>query len=129
LLARVVGWLGTPEAGLAALNLIGDNAGPPVPNDTWKQIEATFVEHRPYGKDTNAYTLVPRSSNDVRAKLFEMATKDKYRGKAASSLLGQIEVWRLERGRPNGEPRNPDATCESSWPPITDVTENVARVS
>jgi len=49
-----------------------------------------------------------------------MATKDNRRKKSASSLLAQIEVWRLEYGRPNGEPRNPDIECESSWPTEAD---------
>ena len=119
LLARVVSWLGTPEASLAALNLINDNATPAVPYETWKQLEAAFVEHKPYGRDTNAYTLTPRSANDVRERLFEMSTRDKNRMKCASSLLAQIEVWRLEHGRPNGEPRSLDVKCESSWPTVT----------
>jgi hypothetical protein len=118
LLARVISKVGTPEADLAALNLIDDNASPPVPYETWKQIEAAFVEHKPHGKDTNVYTLAPRSSNKVRARLFEMATTDERRMKSASSLLGQIDVWRVEHGRPNGEPRSLAVECESSWPTV-----------
>jgi hypothetical protein len=118
LLARVISWLGTPEAGLAALKLIDDNAIPTVPYETWKQIENAFVEHKPYGKDTNSYQLAPRSSNDVRTRLFEMATNDKQRMKSAAALLGQIEVWRLEHGRPDGEPRSVEVERESSWPAV-----------
>jgi len=37
LLAKVVGWLGTPDAALSALNLLDDEATPQIPYDTWKQ--------------------------------------------------------------------------------------------
>jgi hypothetical protein len=118
LLARVISWLGTEEAELAALNLIDDYSIPTVPYETWKQIENAFVEHKPYGKDRNSYQLAPRSSNDVRTRLFEMATNDKQRMKSAAALLGQIEVWRLEHGRPDGEPRSVEVEYESSWPAV-----------
>jgi HEAT repeat protein len=114
LLAKVVGMLGTTEAILAGLNLIDDTSAPPVPYDIWKQLELTFVEHKSVNPESNAYTPAPRSSNPIRSRLFEMATTDARRGKAASSLLGQIEVWRLEYGRPSGEPRNPDVECKGS---------------
>lgn len=125
----MISWLGTPEAGLAALNLINDDAKPPVLYETWKQIETAFVEHKPHGKDTSSYTLAPRSSNDVRARLFEMATNDKQRMKSASALLAQIEVWRLEHGRPNGEPRSLEVESEPSLPtvPVARLRPDVAR--
>ncbi len=115
LLANVVGMLGTTEAIVAGLNLIDDSHGAPVPYDIWKQLEATFVEHKAVSADSNAYTLAPRSANPIRSRLFEMATTDERRKKAASSILAQIEVWRLEYGRPNGEPRNPDPELKSCW--------------
>jgi hypothetical protein len=115
-LAKIMSMLGTTESILAGLNLIDDSAPPPVPYEIWKQLEVTFVEHKSVSPESNAYTPAPRSSNPIRSRLFEMATTDARRKKAASSLLGQIEVWRLEYGRPNGEPRNPDVECVSSWP-------------
>jgi hypothetical protein len=118
LLAKLVSWLGTAEAALAGLNLIDDNASPPVLRDTWKQIEATFVEHKPYEGRANTYTLLPRSSNEVRVRLSEMAIKDKDRMKSALTLLGQIEIWRLEYGRPNGEPRSLEVESASAWPTV-----------
>lgn len=124
LLAKVVGMLGTTEAILAGLNLIDDTAVPPVPYDIWKQLEATFVEHKIVSTVSNAYTPAPRSANPIRSRLFAMATTDARRKKAASSLLGQIEVWRLEYGRPNGEPRNPDVECVRSWPTGADFAVN-----
>ena len=129
LLAKVVAMLGTTEAILAGLNLIDDTAGPPVPYEIWKRLEATFVEHKAVNAESNAYTAAPRSANPIRSRLFEMATTDAHRKKAASSLLGQIEVWRLEYGRPNGEPRNPDAECRCSWPSEADLDGENSQVS
>lgn len=113
LLAKVVAWLGTPEAVIASLDLLDDGAERSIPYDTWKQFEDAFVERKPYGKDTNSYTLAPRSSNEVRERLLEMSQHDKRRAKSAAALLKQIEVWRLEHGRPLGEPRSVGMECES----------------
>jgi hypothetical protein len=44
-----------------------------------------------------------------------MANHDAKRRKSAFALLGQIEEWCLERGRPTGKPRHPD--FQSSAPP------------
>jgi hypothetical protein len=46
-----------------------------------------------------------------------MALEDRKRRKSAFMLLGQIEQWRLEHGRPTGEPRHPDLASGQSWPP------------
>jgi hypothetical protein len=118
LLAKLVSFLGTIEAAVAGLNLIDDNASPPVLRDTWKQIEAAFVEHKPHEERANTYTLLPRSSNEVRVRLSAMANDDKDRMKSARALLGQIEVWRLEYGRPNGEPRSLEIESASAWPTV-----------
>jgi hypothetical protein len=131
LLAKVMAWLGTPDAALSALNLLDDEATPQIPYDTWKQMEDAFVERKPYGKDTNSYTLSPRSSNEVRVRLFEMSKQDKFRAKAAAGLLAQIEAWRLEHGRPAGEPRSVEVECESSWPtvPVTELQPDSVKVN
>jgi hypothetical protein len=130
LLAKVMEWLGTADAALSALNLLDDEATPQIPYDTWKQMEAAFVERKPYGKDTNSYTLSPRSSNEVRIRLFEMSKQDKFRAKAAASLLAQIEAWRLEHGRPAGEPRSVEVECESPWPavPVSELQPDGSKV-
>ena len=117
LLSKVIGWLGTPAAVSAGLNLIDDNASPSLPYEIWKQLEDAFVEQRPSRQRQNMYTLVARTSNAISAKLFEMVTKDARRKKAAFSLLGQIEEWRLEYGKPNGEPRHPAFGSVDPWPP------------
>ena len=118
LLAKVVGQLGNVEAVAAGLDLIDDAASTPVPYEIWKQLEDAFVERRPHGENQNTFTLEPRSSNAIRAKLLEMATKDERRRKSALKLLAQIEEWRLEYGRPTGEPRHPAFESGEPWPPM-----------
>ena len=118
LLSKVVASLDSAEATLAGLNLMDDNATPPLPYEIWKQIEGVFVEHRPQGKDSNVYTLAPRSSNAIRDKILQLASNDVRRKKEALSLLGQIELWRLQYGRPLGERRNPTLGSGLPWPPI-----------
>lgn len=114
----------------AGLNLIDDNASPPMLRDTWKQIEAAFVEHKPHEGRANTYTLLPRSFNEVRARLFEMAQNDKDRMKSARNLLGQIEVWRLEYGRPNGEPRSLEVERPEIFKAVQDLkTDKVPFVN
>jgi hypothetical protein len=107
LLGKIMALLGTTEAISAALNLIDDAVPHSLPYEVWKKIEETFVEHEAVSGNPYAYIPAPRSSNSIRNRLFHMATTDERRKGGASSLLAQIEVWRLEYGRPNGEPRNP----------------------
>ena len=116
--AKVMDWLGTPEALAANLNLISDAHSSPVPQGVWNQLERTFVEQRPYGQDPNVYTQHARASNESRRRLFHMALHDPDRCESASMLLGEIEVWRLEYGRPTGEPRHPDLASGQPWPPL-----------
>ena len=48
-----------------------------------------------------------------------MILNDKSRGRSAFTLLGQIEVWRLEYGKPSNEPRHPAFDSGEAWPPFT----------
>lgn len=121
LLAQVVGQLGDVKAVSAGLNLIDDTVSTPVPYGVLRQLEDAFVERRPHGESRGIYTLGPRSSNAIRARLFEMATKDEPRKKSALRLLGQIEEWRLEYGRPAGEPRHPAFDLGEPWPRMPEV--------
>jgi cation transport regulator ChaC len=116
LLTKVMNFLGTPEALLAALSLIDDRAQPPYEYDTWEQLENAFVEKKPYGERQGTYTLAARAANEVRLRLFGMLD-DPRRKRSAFSLLGQIEEWRLEHGRPLGEPRHPAFGSGGRWPP------------
>ena len=116
LLAEVVGQLGDVDAISAGLSLIDDTVSMPVPHGILKQLEGAFVERRPHGENQATYTLEPLSSNVIRTKLFEMATEDERRKRSALRLLGQIEEWRLEHGRPVGEPRHPAFDSGEPWP-------------
>jgi hypothetical protein len=116
-LSKVMDSLGTPEALAANLSLIDDARPLPIPQGIWDQLKGAFVERRPYGQNANVFTEHPRASNKLRARLFRMATEDKKRRKSAFMLLGQIEEWRLEHGRPTGEPRHPNLASGQSWPP------------
>ena len=116
-LSKVMGWLGTPDALAANLNLIDDARPSPVPQGIWDQLKSAFVERRPYGQSPNTFTQHARASNELRVRLFRMAIGDEKRRKSAFMLLGQIEEWRLEHGRPTGEPRHPDLASGQSWPP------------
>lgn len=116
-LSKVMGSLGTPETLAANLNLIDDARPSPVPQGIWDQLKSAFVERRPYGENSNGFTEHARVSNELRVRLFRMAIEDEQRRKSAFMLLGQIEEWRLEYGRPTGEPRHPDIASGQLWPP------------
>ena len=117
-LSKVLGWFGTPEALVADLNLIDDAKPSPVPQGVWDQLESAFVERQPYEQDPEVFTVHARASNELRARLLRMALEDSNRRKSAFMLLGQIEIWRLEHGRPTDEPRHPDLASGQSWPPM-----------
>lgn len=118
LLADVVARLGTGEALIAGLDLIHDQAMPAVPYELLRGIENVFLERRPYGGSGHAYTLEPRAANEIKSRLFAMVLNDNIRRRSAWALLGQIESWRLEYGRPSGEPRHPALDSGTPWPPI-----------
>ncbi len=115
LLADVIAALGERDAVLRGLNLLGDDTAPPVPRGIWRAVESAALEHRPLG--ANTYNLLPASAQGIRRRLFGMALSDSTRWRAAMALLGQIEEWRVEYGRPGGEPRHPDIDSGVPWPP------------
>jgi hypothetical protein len=115
LLAPIYREIDGDELILAGVNLLqgtissyGDERGP----------ASVFLEHRPHGR-SGAFTLVPRDANQVRAALFRAVLNDPIRRAAAISILGQVEVWRIEHGRPIGEPRHPMIECGEPWPPLS----------
>jgi hypothetical protein len=87
--------LGTGNALLAGLEIINDRLSPTVPYDLMKGLENLFLEQRPYDGSSGAFVYAPRRADEIRAKRFEMLLSDPDRRKAAFSLLGQIEVWRI----------------------------------
>lgn len=116
-LSKVMNELGVPEALAANLNLINDAKPSRVPQGIWDQLRNAFVERRPYRQFTDTFTMHARASNELRIRLFSMAIGDDKRWKSALMLLGKIEEWRLEHGRPTDEPRHPDFASGRSWPP------------
>ncbi|UWF48297.1 hypothetical protein NYP20_23765 [Pseudomonas sp. N3-W] len=117
-LSMVMSRLRTPESDIANMNLIDDALPSPIPQGIWSQLESAFVERQPYGQNSNVFTQHARASNELRVLLFRMAIEDDKRRKSAFVLLGQIEEWRLEYGRPTGEPRHPDLASGLPWPPV-----------
>jgi len=118
MLAGVLARLGTRDAMISGLDLIDDRVNPAVPYELRQGIENVFIERRPYDNSGQVYTLEPRSANEIRSRLFEMVVHDNNRKRSALALLGQIELWRLEYGRPLSEPRHPVFDSGASWPPI-----------
>ena len=116
ILSKVMNCLGTPETMVANLSLLDDSRPSSVPRGIWDQFESAFIDRQSYGQTPNSFTLHARASNEMRVRLFRMAIEDAKRRKSAFILLGQIEEWRLEYGRPPGEPRHPDFTSGQSWP-------------
>ena len=121
LLAMIVGWLSTSEALLAGLSLIDDTLKPSVPGPLKRHLQAVFVEHRRIEAFSPTFSHVARNSNVLRLELCRMAASDEKRRVGAFGLVGAIEVWRLEYGRPSGEPRNPLFESGMPWP-LTEPT-------
>jgi hypothetical protein len=117
LLAKVFNRFSDEEDRVKGLCLLHDD-GSGVPYELVRSLENAFLERRPYGSGSNAFTLVPRGSNLLRKRLFEMSQTDPHRKHSAFALLGQIESWRLEHGHPVDEPRHPAIESEVSWPPL-----------
>lgn len=117
LLADVVARFGTSEALVAGLDLIHDHSNPSVPYELVRGLENVVLRRRPYGSSGYTYTLEPLSADEIRSRLFEMVLNDSSRSDSALSLLGQIEVWRLEYGKPSNEPRHPAIHSGTPWPP------------
>ena len=115
LLAEVISKLGTSEALVAGLNLIQDRFNQPIPQELVSGLENAFLGKQPYGSG-HSYSIEPRSSDEIRRRLFTMSSEDDSRKRSARLLLGQIESWRLEYGRPSNEPRHPNIGSGLPWP-------------
>ena len=117
LLAKVFAQFAGDDDRVQGLCILRDD-GSGVPYEFMRSMESAFLEHRPYGPSSGAYTLSPRGCNAIRKRLFEMVISDPNRKESAFALLGQIEVWRLEHGHPTDEARHPLIESEVSWPPF-----------
>ena len=117
LLPAIYGELGSDEAMLAGVNLL---QGTMSPYGRERGLETQFLEHRAYGR-SGSFVFVPRNAERARAELFKAVLNDPTRRRAAFSILGQVEVWRIEHGRPTGEPRHPMIESGVPWPPLSFV--------
>jgi hypothetical protein len=115
LLAKTFSFFQREDDLVAGLCVLRDDESA-LPFELLQSIENAFLERRPYGPDGRAYTLAPRGSNRLRKRLLEMAQTDPLRKRSAFALLGQIEVWQLEHGRPMDEPRHPAIESGAYWP-------------
>jgi hypothetical protein len=116
-LGKVLAKLGTAEALMRALDLLKDDGNQGASYELYKSLEEVFVEHRPLEGSSNAFTMLPRSSNAIRRKLLDMVRSDPKRQNSALALLNEIEEWRMRFGRPDGEPRSPIVEAGFFWPP------------
>jgi hypothetical protein len=115
LLPAIYSQLGSDDAMLAAVDLL---PGSMSLYSVDRGLETLFMERRPYG-GAGSFVFVPRNAAQVRAKLFQMVLNDPARRQTAFSILGQVEVWRIEHGRPNSEPRHPMIESGEPWPPLS----------
>jgi hypothetical protein len=114
LLPAIYSELGSDDAMLAGVDLLQERM---LPYGINGGLETLFLERRPYDS-SGSFVFVPRNAEQVRAKLFQMVLNDPSRRRAAYSILGQVEVWRIEHGRPNSEPRHPMIESGEPWPPL-----------
>jgi hypothetical protein len=117
LFAKVFAYFTTEEDLVEGLCVLRDD-GSGLPYEFVRSMENVFLERRPHESFANSYTLSPLGCNAVRKRLFEMVISDPIRRQSAFAILGQIEVWRLEHGRPVDEPRHPVIQTNISWPPL-----------
>jgi hypothetical protein len=117
ILAKALVHSGTEDELLASLSLMDDVRQPPIPYAVERALERRFISAQAHPTYANALTRGAAASNRLRATLFAMAFEDEKRKRSAYSLLGQIEAWRLDYGRPIDEPRHPDYDSGVLWPP------------
>ena len=120
ILGSVLAKMGSLESLLHALNLLKDDGSGGSSYELYRRLEEVFVEHRPLQESSNTYTMVPRQSNEIRLKLLNMMQNDPLRKKSAWELLNEIEKWRMQFGRPDGEPRSPSVEAGFSWPVLNE---------
>lgn len=113
LLAGIYSEIGTDECLMAMTDLLEHSLS----FGRERGFEALFLERRNHGSP-GSYSLIPRNAESARAKLFKIIIDDPTRSRAASSVLGRIEVSRIEYGRPASEPRHPMIESNKPWPPL-----------
>ncbi len=120
LLPAIYREMGSDETMVSGANLL---RGTMLPFGRDRGFETQFLEREPQGR-SGAFVLVPRNAEKARAKLFQALLNDPSRRASAFSILGQVEVWRIEYGRPIGEPRHPMIETGEPWPPLSLFKKN-----
>jgi hypothetical protein len=119
MIIKTVAALNSLDAMLTTLNLAIENRSHRWP---YFVLEEAFQElcliKRRTPPDSNSYTLEPTPAIELRRRLLEIATSGDRRSRNAFSLLGQIDVWRLEHGKPPREPRHPAIESGVQWPAL-----------
>jgi len=114
----VLGYLEGDDVISVQLALIDDQSTNPIPYALSKSIENLYWDKQYLDNIDGAYETVPRVSNDIRLKLFDMAINDPKRRHSALKLLAEWQVERIERGYHPMELRHPYIKSNYSWPPI-----------
>jgi hypothetical protein len=114
LLPAIYGELGDSDTMVAGANLLRGGLSAVLGRGG---LESQFMERQPHG-NSYSFSFVPRNAEKARADLFEAVLHDADRRKSAFAILGQVEVWRMEYGRPLGEPRHPLIESGEPWPPL-----------
>jgi hypothetical protein len=114
LLPAIYGELGDSDTMVAGANLLRGGLSAVLGRGG---LESQFMERQPHG-NSYSFSLVPRNAEKARADLFQAVLHDADRRKSAFAILGQVEVWRMEYGRPLGEPRHPLIESGEPWPPL-----------
>ena len=110
-------------ASLSALQLMRD--GQQIPWTVRQIVKRAFYEEVPVSGSQGAFNVNPISNTAVRARLLDMAYNDDLRKDSAYELIGKIDKWRLESGKPDFEPRHPNISSGISWSIVeTEIGEN-----
>jgi hypothetical protein len=116
---ETVAALGSLDAMLSTLNLAIEDRSHRWP---YFVLEEAFQEFclvkRRTPPDGSSYTLEPKPSLELRRRLLEIVIAKDRRSWRAFSLLGKIDVWRLEHGKPSREPRHPALEFAVQWPAL-----------
>lgn len=117
IVATIVGFAKIPELDVAALRLIRDDEEIPWP--LRERIKRVFFEEIQIPGRQGWFEVNPVGDTNVRPRLLDMAHNDRNRRKKAYDLLGKIDKWRLESGKPADEPRHPELSSGRSWPIVS----------
>ena len=120
IVATIVGFARIPELDVAALQLIRDDEE--IPWALREHIRRLFFEEIQIPGRHGWIEVNPVRNTVVRPRLLDMAHNDRNRHEKAYDLLGKIDKWRLESGKPADEPRHPELSSGRSWPIVSALT-------